>query len=122
MALTSADLNGERLLLYDREQSPDYWDRVTAYFKEYKIQVEIAGEFDGISSLAAAVEANLGCAIIAETSRLVRDDDMRVLTRLIHPQPAPIVISAGGLARDTPPPHVLVFIEEMKLQGKLSAR
>ena len=118
--ITPADLNGERLLLYDSEQYPDYWDHVTAYFKEYEIQAKIAGEFDGVSSLAAAVEANLGCAIIAETSRLVRDDDKRVLTRTIHPPPAPIVISAGVLARDTPPPHVLAFIEEMKLQGKLS--
>lgn len=117
--ITPADLNGERLLLYDREQYPDYWVRVTAYFKEYKIQAKVAGEFDGISSLAAAVEANLGCAIIAETSRMVRDDDKRVLTRAMYPQPAPIVISAGVLARDTPPPHVLAFIEEMKIQGKL---
>lgn len=113
-----ADLDGERMLLYERENYPDYWAHVTGYFKEQKIQAKVAGEFDGIASLAAAVEANLGCAIIAETSRLVRDGDERVLSRPLDPQPEPITIAAGVVARHAPPPHVLAFIEEMKLQGK----
>ena len=117
--IAAADLHDERLLLYDREQYPDYWARVTGYFKEHKIQAKVAGEFDGIASLSAAVEANLGCAIIAESSRLVRDDDKRVLTRPIMPQPEAIIIAAGVVARDAPP-HVLAFIEEMKLQREPS--
>lgn len=116
-AITPADLNDERLLLYDREQYPDYWSQVTGYFKEHKIQAKVAGEFDGIASLTAAVEANLGCAIIAETSRVVRDDDKRVLSRPMTPGPQPIIVAAGVVARYTAPPHVLAFIEEMKLQG-----
>lgn len=112
-----ADLNNERLLLYDREHYPDYWAHVTGFFKQHKVQAKVAGEFDGIASLAAAVEANLGCAIIAETSRLVRDDDKRVVTRPMTPEPEPIIIAAGVAARETPPPHVLAFIEEMKLLG-----
>jgi len=115
--VTPADLNDTRLLLYDREQYPDYWSRVTKYFKEHKIQAKVAGEFDGIASLTAAVEANLGCAIIAETSRLVRDDDPRVQSRSLTPRPDPLVIAAGVLAGSAPPSHVLAFIEEMKLQG-----
>lgn len=114
------DLHGERMLLYERENYPDYWARVTAYFKEHKVQAKVAGEFDGIASMAAAVEANLGCAIIAETSRLVRDGDGRVLSRSMEPQPEPITIAAGVVTRHPPPPHVLAFIEEMKLHGKLS--
>jgi DNA-binding transcriptional LysR family regulator len=109
-----ADLKGERLLLFDREQYPDYWSRVTGYFKEHRIQAKVAGEFDGITSLAAAVEANLGIAIIAETSRLVRDHDQRVVALPLSPAPAPIAIAAGVIARYAPPPHVLAFIEEMK--------
>lgn len=116
-AVTPADLDGERLLLYDREQYPDYWARVTGFFKAYKIQAKVAGEFDGIASLTAAVEANLGCAIIAETSRLVRDDDPRVLTRALAPPPEPLIIAAGVEASHPPPRHVLAFIEEMKLHG-----
>jgi DNA-binding transcriptional LysR family regulator len=112
-----ADLHDERLLLYDREQYPDYWSRVTGYFKKHGIQAKVAGEFDGITSLAAAVEANLGSAIVADTSRLVRDADVRIVTLPMKPQPEPITVAAGVPARHTPPPHVLAFIEEMKLHG-----
>lgn len=119
--ITPADLHDERLLLYDREEYPDYWSRVTGYFKEHKIQAKVAGEFDGIASLTAAVEANLGCAIIAETSRVVRDGDKRLLCQPMAPQPQPIIIAAGVVARYAPPRHVLAFIEEMKLHGDSSS-
>lgn len=112
--VTPADLHGEHLLLFDREQYPDYWSRVTGYFKEHRIQAKVAGEFDGITSLAAAVEANLGIAIIAETSRLVRDHDQRVLALPMHPEPSPIIVAAGVIARYAPPPHVLAFIQELR--------
>ncbi|MEI6176652.1 MAG: LysR family transcriptional regulator [Verrucomicrobiota bacterium] len=114
-SITPADLDKERLLLYEREQYPDYWAHVTGYFKTHGIQAKVAGEFDGIASLTAAVEANLGCAIIAETLRLMRDDNPCMVTRPIKPQPEPIIIAAGVTTRHAPPPHVLAFIEEIKL-------
>ena len=116
-SITPADLCDERLLLYDRGQYPDYWTRVTGFFKQHGIQAKVAGEFDGIASLTAAVEANLGSAIIAETSRLVRDGDPRIVSLIMRPQPEPITVAAGVAARHAPPDHVLAFIEEMKLHG-----
>jgi DNA-binding transcriptional LysR family regulator len=115
-AVKAADLDGERLLLYDRGQYPDYWSRVTAFFKQHGIQAKVAGEFDGISSLAAAVEANLGCAIIAQTTRLAGDGGGRIITLPLDPQPQAIVVAAGVAARHDPPDHVRAFIAEMKLQ------
>jgi DNA-binding transcriptional LysR family regulator len=109
-----AGLNGERLLIFDREQYPDYWAKMAAFFKEHRIQATVAGEFDGITSLAAAVEANLGIAVIAETSRLVRDASFRVRSLALFPGPAPIPVAAGVAGRHSPPPHVLAFIEELK--------
>jgi DNA-binding transcriptional LysR family regulator len=111
-----SDLDGERLLLYDRGQYPDYWSRVTAYFKQHGLQAKVAGEFDGIASLAAAVEANLGCAIIAQTTRLTGDGGGRIITRALEPQPQVIVVAAGVAARHAPPDHVQAFIGEMMLQ------
>lgn len=108
------DLHGERLLIFEREQYPDYWAGVGAFLKEWRIQTSMVSEFDGIASLAAAVEAGLGLAIIAETSRLVREHDARVHSLGLHPAPAPILIAAGVVGRHTPPPHVLAFIEELK--------
>jgi DNA-binding transcriptional LysR family regulator len=117
--ITPEDLRNEGLLLYDRTEYPDYWSRVSNFFKAHKVQAKVAGEFDGIASLAAAVEANLGCAIVAETTRLGQNGSDRVLIRPIQPQPEPILVAAGVAARYTPPSHVLAFIEEMKLQGSL---
>jgi len=116
-SIAPADLHDERLLLYDREHYPDYWTRVTGYFKQHGIQAKVAGEFDGIASLAAAVEANLGSAIVAETSRLVRDGQSRMVALRMEPQPEPIKVAAGVSTRHAPPLHVLAFIEEMKLHG-----
>jgi len=116
-AITPAQLAGEKLLLYDKKEYPDYWSRVTNYFKLHGIQAKVAGEFDGIASLAAAVEANLGCAIIAESSSLVRDGSERVVSLPMDPQPEPIIVAAGVVARHPAPAHVLAFIEEMKLQA-----
>ncbi len=116
--VTPADLNGENLLLYDRGQYPDYWSRVSAYFKAHGINARIAGESDGVTSLLAAIEANLGCAIVAESGRLIRDGDPRLLTLPMEPQPEKIVVAAGIHARNPPPAHVRAFIEEMKMHSR----
>jgi len=115
--VTPAVLNGHGIVLYDRAQYPDYWSRVSAWFKAHGVNARVVGESDGIASLLAAVEANLGCAIIADTSRLGRERDPRVITLPMNPEPQKIVVAAGVNARHTAPPHVLAFIEEMKLHG-----
>jgi DNA-binding transcriptional LysR family regulator len=118
-SVAAIDLHDDRLLLYDREQYPDYWSRVTGFFKRHGIQAKVAGEFDGVASLAAAVEANLGVAIVAETSRLVRDEDPRVVSLPMAPEPEPITVAAGVPARHAAPDHVLAFIEELRLHGEV---
>ena len=42
-------------MLFEREHYPEYWQRVTGFFKLHGIQAKMAGEFDGITSLTAAV-------------------------------------------------------------------
>ncbi|MFT3992647.1 MAG: LysR family transcriptional regulator, partial [Luteolibacter sp.] len=71
-SLTAADLSGQKLLLYDREHYPDYWDRITDYFKTHQLQAKIAGEFDGINSLLAALAGNLGIAFLSESTEIER--------------------------------------------------
>jgi DNA-binding transcriptional LysR family regulator len=106
-----AALADAKLLLYDREHYPDYWQRVTAFFRDAKVQAKIAGEFDGITSLAAAIEANLGVAILADTTRV---DPGRMVTRPMDVQPEPIPVAAGIPAGHPSGPHILEFIEELK--------
>jgi DNA-binding transcriptional LysR family regulator len=113
-----AELAAARLLIYDREHYPDYWNRISGYFRAQGFSPVVACEFDGITSLAAAVEANLGVAIVAESTRLVREGARDVVVLELESQPDPIRVSAGVLARHTPPPHVLAFIEELKLVAR----
>jgi LysR family transcriptional regulator, benzoate and cis,cis-muconate-responsive activator of ben and cat genes len=112
------ELAGHRLLIYDREHYPDYWSRISGYFRAYGLAPRIACEFDGITSLAAAVEADLGLALVAESTRLVRDGARDTVVLDISPQPELIRVSAGVMARYTPPPHVLAFIEELKIVAR----
>src|SRR6478735_11680595 len=91
--ISARDLDGQRLLLYDREHYPDYWDRITGFFREHGLQAKIAGEFDGVSSLVAALEGNLGIALLATGSRI--DYNQRLVTRPLAVEPRRIEVAAG---------------------------
>ncbi|GAA5125617.1 LysR family transcriptional regulator [Luteolibacter yonseiensis] len=110
--ITAGDLDGQKLLLYDREHYPDYWDRITGFFKEHQIQAKIAGEFDGVSSLTAALEGNLGIALLAESSRI--DPRQRLITRPLDAEPSRIDVAAGLPADNRTSAQVLAFVEELK--------
>lgn len=115
MKLVSAkDLAGQRLLLYDREHYPDYWDRVTGFFREQNLQAKIAGEFDGVSSLTAALEGNLGIALLAESSRIDHGQKQRLTARPLATAPRRIEVAAGVSAETKTTAQVLAFIEELK--------
>ena len=109
--ISASDLGGQRLLLYDREHYPDYWDRVTGFFREHQMQAKIAGEFDGVSSLVAALEGNLGIALLATGSRLERK---RLVTRPLAEEPVPIEVAAGVSAQNEISAQLLAFIDELK--------
>lgn len=104
-----AELNGQRLLLYSRTDYPEYWASVTRLFREHGIDAKVAGEFDGVSSLGAAVEAGLGVALVAAGSRLDR-----VVMLPLDPEPEAVCVSAGLAAGREIPPVVGVFVAELR--------
>lgn len=112
--ITAKDLDGAKLLLYDREHYPDYWEMVTSFFRSHRIQAKIAGEFDGISSLAAALEGGLGIALLAESSGIDRGPRGRVVARSIAEEPTPIAVAAGISATHEASPQLQTFIEELR--------
>ena len=112
--ITPQDLDGERLLLYDREHYPDYWDRVTRFFRENSLQAKIAGEFDGVNSLTAALEGNLGMALLAESSPINRGQRQTLVSRPLTGSPVPIEVAAGIATASEPTAQLLAFIEELK--------
>lgn len=104
-----ADLDGQRLLLYSRIDYPEYWQAITRLFRDHGLQAKVAGEFDGVTSLGAALAAGLGVAIVTAESRFER-----VLIRPIDPEPEPVCVAAGvPLGRDISF-VVQVFVEEMR--------
>jgi DNA-binding transcriptional LysR family regulator len=110
--LSPADLDGQRLLLFEKENYPDYWNQITGYFRERGLQAKVAGEYDGISSLKAAVEGGLGLALVAETSRI--EGNRRLALRALGDSPAPIRVAAGLPAGREIPARVLAFVEELR--------
>ncbi len=112
--ISAKDLMGQRLLLYDREQYPDYWDRVTGFFRERNLQAKVAGEFDGVSSLVAALEGNLGIALLAESSPIQVGQRQKLVARSLTDEPIRIEVAAGVSSKQSPSAQVLAFIEELK--------
>jgi len=110
--LAASDLDGQRLLLFERENYPDYWDLVTGFFRDHEMQAKVAGEYDGILSLAAAVEGGLGVALVAETSPL--EASRRLALRPLVETLAPIAVAAGLPAGREIPARVLAFVEELR--------
>lgn len=112
--ISPAELAGQKLLLLERESYPDYWHRVTKYFKDRNLQAKIAGEFDGRESLSSAVEAGMGIAFVAQAARKGPWGRDRSVLRPLSEEPMRIVVAAGTVSdRDSSAP-VLAFIEELK--------
>jgi len=112
--ITPKELGGQKLLLYDREHYPDYWDRITGFFRDHELQAKVAGEFDGVSSLTAALEGNLGIAILSKSSEFDRSRRQRLISRPLTKQPVPIEVAAGISTAAPASSQLLAFIEELK--------
>lgn len=57
----------KRLLIFDREEYPEYWMRVGRFLRGAGVKPRIEGSFDTASSLAAAVGAGAGVALVPVT-------------------------------------------------------
>ncbi|WP_193210443.1 LysR family transcriptional regulator [Luteolibacter marinus] len=104
-----AELDGERLLLFSRTDYPEYWQSVSRFFRQHGIDAKVAGEFDGVTSLGAAVQAGLGIALMAAGSHL----DRMAVVRL-EPEPEPVCVAAGLPAGKETSPVTGVFVGELR--------
>ena len=109
--IAPADLDHQRLLLFCQRDYPEYWQRVTGWFKEQGINARVAGEYDGANSLISAVEAGLGVALVVERMAC---SFPRVRLKPVKPEPAPVQIAAGLPASKAQEPMLRVFVEELK--------
>ncbi|MEM9237015.1 MAG: LysR substrate-binding domain-containing protein, partial [Verrucomicrobiota bacterium] len=107
------DLDGERLLLLSRHDYPGYWRKVSDYFADNGVNAKIAGEFDGINSLALGLEAGLGLALVAEGANVGNGVQLMKL----KPVPDPICVALGHSSRRRLESWEEDFIEAMRVEA-----
>jgi DNA-binding transcriptional LysR family regulator len=64
--------------------------------------------------LIAALEGNLGIALLASASRIDNGSRQRLITRRLAVEPQPIEVAAGVRGDNATSAQVLAFIEELK--------
>ena len=105
-----AQLNGQRLLLLCQSEYPEYWQRTHQWFKSAGIDAKVAGQYDGITSVVAAVEGGLGIALVVERTRVFEGS---VLLKPIKPAPKPVCIGVGVSVGRENDPVTAVFVGEL---------
>ena len=102
--------------MFCQRDYPEYWDIITAWLRKHRHRPRIAGEYDGIHSLLAAVESGLGVGIV--TARAARLIPGRVRLRTLSDGPDPLCISAGFRAERAADKPLGVLIEELRLAAE----
>jgi DNA-binding transcriptional LysR family regulator len=110
--VTPAEVAREPLLVFCQRDYPEYWDIITGWLRDHRQRPRIAGEYDGVDSLMAAVESGLGVAIVTtRTERLVPE---RVRLKTLSAAPAPLSIAVGHRANRADDKPLAVFVEELR--------
>jgi DNA-binding transcriptional LysR family regulator len=107
-----AEIAHERLLVFCQRDYPEYWDMITGWLREHRERPTIAGEYDGVDSLMAAVESGLGVAVV--TTRTANHVPKRVRLVKLSAAPEPLCVAAGHRASRTANKPLAVFLEELR--------
>lgn len=102
----------EPLLVYSKDEYPEYWNTVTGWLKENGLRARIAGEHNGIDSLLVAVASGLGVALVA--ARTAHLFPTRVQLKILTAAPKPLCIAAGYRADRSDDKPLAVFVEELR--------
>jgi DNA-binding transcriptional LysR family regulator len=110
--VTPAEVAREPLLVFCQRDYPEYWDIITGWLRGHRQRPRIAGEYDGVDSLMAAVESGLGVAIVTtRTARLVPE---RVRLKTLSAAPEPLCVAVGLRANRADDKPLAVFVEELR--------
>lgn len=110
--VTPAQVGREPLLIFCRKDYPDYWEIVQGWLQLHKQRPRVAGEYDGVDSLMAAVESGLGVALV--TDRTARRLPARVRLKKLSTGPDPLYFAAGHRADRADDKPLAVFIGELQ--------
>jgi DNA-binding transcriptional LysR family regulator len=110
--VTPAEVAGQRLLAFCQRDYPEYWDLLTGWLREHRLRPRIAGEYDGVDSLMAAVESGQGVALV--TTRTASRMPKRVRLKALSDAPHPLSIAAGHRSTRTHEEPLALFIGELQ--------
>jgi DNA-binding transcriptional LysR family regulator len=89
-----AELKDERLIVYSREEYPEYHEWLNGLFgRAIQRLIEKGEEHDSGTSLIAAVESGRGVAVVASVFSSVAGP--RIKLRQLKPSPAPLVVGVA---------------------------
>ncbi len=97
-AVTLAEIQKQKLMVYAHEEYPEYREWLATLFKE--INLCMMEEYDGVIGLLAAVEAGRGVAFVSASARCLAGPRLRLIP--IRPALGEIVVGALTLAERTP--------------------
>ena len=87
------ELVRERLIGYSRKEYPEYPESLAELFATIQSKAQIAEEYEDITSLAAAVEAGGGVALVPKSVTCLVGPRLRPIP--ISPAPKPLVVGAA---------------------------
>lgn len=110
--VTPEEVSREPLLVFCQRDYPEYWETIIGWLRTHRQPPAIAGEYDGVTSLLAAVESGLGIAIVTTcTARLTTE---RVRLKTLSSAPEQVCIAVGHRATRATEKPLGVFIEELR--------
>jgi DNA-binding transcriptional LysR family regulator len=109
--LAPEDLKGAPLVVFCEKGYPEYWEHLSPWLRQQKLQPRIAGEYDGAESLMAAVESGLGIALVG--ARMARLFPSRVVFKPLTNSPATLCIAAARQISRSEDKPLGVFIREL---------
>jgi LysR family transcriptional regulator, benzoate and cis,cis-muconate-responsive activator of ben and cat genes len=110
--VTPAEVALGPLLVFCQRDYPEYWSTVTGWLREHRQRPAIAGEYDGVNSLLAAVESGLGIAVVTTSTAALVPERVRLKSLSVAPQP--LSIAAAHRAQRSAERPLAVFIEELR--------
>jgi len=110
--VSSAEVARERLLVFCQRDYPEYWEVITGWLRGQRQPPTIAGEYDGVSSLMAAVESGLGVALVTTSTARLAPERVRLMA--LSAAPNPLCIAVAHRASRGAEKSLVVFIEELR--------
>jgi LysR family transcriptional regulator, benzoate and cis,cis-muconate-responsive activator of ben and cat genes len=107
-SVSLADAVREPMLVYSREEYPDYFAMLMNLLRPLKSEPRLAGEHDGILSLVSAVESGNGVAVVTASTSCTSGNRLKLLP--LKPEPRPVVVGAV-LQRPPLKPAAALFLE-----------